>query len=165
MIDYEITRCVFSRDRAYRYVWEARLTGLLVNSPHRLCAFVGLNPSTADENTTDATVRRCLSFAKSWGYGRLCMLNIFGYRATSPRVLKCVPDPIGDNMPILRSVAEEADMVVAAWGNHGRYKGQSERAKLTLIRAPLHYLQLTRLGEPQHPLYLPSDLIPIPWSV
>ncbi len=51
----------------------------------KLCDVLGLNPSTADETEDDPTIRRCINFAKTWGYGGLCMTNLFAYRATQPR--------------------------------------------------------------------------------
>jgi len=36
---------------------------------------IGLNPSTADENENDPTITRCINFAKSWGYGGVCVTN------------------------------------------------------------------------------------------
>lgn len=47
--------------------------------------FVGLNPSTADETEDDQTIRRCVGFAMDWGYGGLCMGNLFAIRATKPK--------------------------------------------------------------------------------
>ena len=58
--------------------------------PGATCMFVGLNPSTADETADDPTIRRCMAFARDWGYGALCMANLFAYRAT---------DPADDNAP------------------------------------------------------------------
>ncbi|HHC7270859.1 TPA: DUF1643 domain-containing protein [Vibrio parahaemolyticus] len=57
--------------RTYRYelwrIWDEQ-------KPYAM--FVGLNPSTADETEDDPTIRRCIYFAKSWGYGGLCMANL-----------------------------------------------------------------------------------------
>jgi hypothetical protein len=50
--------------------------------------FIGLNPSTADEQNDDPTIRRCIGFAQSWGYDALCMANLFAYRATKPTDMK-----------------------------------------------------------------------------
>ena len=47
--------------------------------------FVMLNPSTAGAKDDDPTIRRCLSFARSWGFGRLEVVNLCAYRATSPK--------------------------------------------------------------------------------
>mgnify|MGYP000880158315 CR=1 FL=1 len=79
----------FSPDREFRYTltrrWDDRL---LVN-------FLMLNPSTADENIEDPTIRRCMGFARDWGYGGLMVTNIFAYRSTDPKALYKVPDPTG----------------------------------------------------------------------
>ena len=58
--------------------------------------FIGLNPSTADHIEDDPTIRRCIGFAKSWGYGGLYMMNLFSYRTSNPSKLKNVKDPIGN---------------------------------------------------------------------
>ena len=78
---------VFSPCRTYRYalsrVWAA-------DKPYAL--FIGLNPSTADETLDDPTIRRCIDFAKRWGYGGLVMANLFAYRATEPSEMKAATD-------------------------------------------------------------------------
>lgn len=150
--------CEFSPCRTYRYtlwrVWDAAL-------PY--CQFVGLNPSTADETKNDPTVRRCIAFAKDWGYGALCMTNAFAYRATDPRVMKQQADPIGpDNDHWLLEVARGAGIVVAAWGVHGAHRDRDRQIRTMLPR--LHCLGVTAKGQPKHPLYLPSDLQPVRFS-
>ncbi len=57
--------------------------------------FIGLNPSTADAQHDDPTVRRCIGFARRWGYGGLTLVNLFAYRTTEPAELKEVDDPVG----------------------------------------------------------------------
>jgi len=57
--------------------------------------FIGLNPSTADETKDDPTIRRCINYAKRWGYSGLCMTNLFALRATKPAVMKANPGPVG----------------------------------------------------------------------
>src|SRR5690242_6108456 len=106
---------IFSDCRAYRYTlwreWDIFDKNYVM--------FVGLNPSTADERVDDPTIRRCIDFAKRWGYGALCMTNLFAYRATDPRVMKAFPYPVGpENDKWLVRCAREAGVVVAAWGNH-----------------------------------------------
>src|SRR5581483_9586135 len=81
--------------------------------------FIMLNPSTADAETDDPTIRRCLGFAKAWGYGTLVVTNLFAYRATDPAELAKAGDPVGpDNDTRLWSEAQLSDLVVCAWGNH-----------------------------------------------
>ena len=130
--------------------------------------FICLNPSTADETNDDPTVRRCINFAKSWAFGSLVVTNIFAWRSTDPAALYSAdtPDPVGRyNNDWIRGIAVESDLVIAAWGVHGRHLGRSTRVREILAEAgvKLHYLRLGKL-EPWHPLYLPAALKPIEWS-
>lgn len=63
-----------------RYRW--RLSRRWDDGPQ--ACFVMLNPSTADGLDDDPTVRRCVRFARGWGYGELVVVNLFPYRATDP---------------------------------------------------------------------------------
>lgn len=118
--------------------------------------FIGLNPSTADEVENDPTVRRCINFAKDWGYGGMFMMNAYGFRATDPKVMKAAADPVGPgNNEALASIANEADLIVAAWGNHCTAERASEICEL--INAPIMCLGQTASGMPKHPLYLRKD--------
>lgn len=150
----------FSPCRSYRYsLWR---DGLGPSGMKRHAMFVGLNPSTADETNNDPTVRRCIAFARAWGYGALCMTNLFAFRATKPSDMKRVDDPVGpDNDQALVELAQSAGIVVAAWGTHGSWMGR-DRAVRALI-SNWHCLRLTRDGHPSHPLYLPGSLLPVPW--
>jgi hypothetical protein len=124
--------------------------------------FVGLNPSTADAHVDDPTIRRCIGFAEAWGYGRLLVGNLFAFRATRPSALLKARDPIGpENDRYLASMADEADIIVAAWGAHGSFIGRDATVRAMLPK--LHVLRLTKRGQPGHPLYLPSALRPTRW--
>ena len=126
--------------------------------------FIGLNPSTADETNDDPTIRRCVNFAKSWGYGALCMTNLFAFRATKPEVMKQQKDPIGEkNNHYIKKFARGAGVVIAAWGVHGSFWARDHEVKLMLPR--LHHLGLTKHGDPRHPLYLKKDLSPVIWTI
>jgi len=151
----------FSPCRKYRYtLW--RHWGSLFASGYAM--FIGLNPSTADETIDDPTVRRCIGYAQDWGYAGLCMMNLFAFRATLPKDMKTVEDPVGpDNDRALVEIAEYAKVIIAAWGNHGMYMGRDEEVKL-IIPEPLRYLRLTKDGYPGHPLYLPKELKPKLWD-
>lgn len=125
--------------------------------------FVGLNPSTADETTDDATLTRCMNFAKAWGYGGVCMANLFAFRATLPTGMKIANDPIGkENDKWLKKLAKDAGIVVAAWGNDGAFLNRSTHIKTLLPE--LHYLKMNKSGEPAHPLYLAATLTPSPMN-
>ena len=51
-------------------------------------SFIMLNPSRADAQINDPTITRCINFARSWGYGRLEVVNLFAYRTSKPSLLK-----------------------------------------------------------------------------
>ena len=118
--------------------------------------FIGLNPSTADEILDDPTIRRCIGFAKSWGYGALCMTNIFAFRATQPKDMFAATDPIGpDNDFWLSRTARESSLIVAAWGIHGNYLNRNKDV-MALI-PEMKCLRFTKGGYPGHPLYIPKN--------
>ena len=159
---------VFSEDRTYRYTltrqWQAgRPEGTTV--PYQQgCMFVCLNPSTADEHQDDPTVRRCIGYAKAWGYDSLTLCNLYGLRSTDPWQLQHHPAPIGpENDEWLQYAAaahhEAHTPVVCAWGNHGEYEGRgAEVAALLAETGPLHVLALNSTGHPLHPLYAHGSL-------
>src|SRR5437763_12292606 len=105
-------RTVFSACRAYRYaLWREAAPGR-----PGYALVIGLNPSAADETADDPTVRRCRDFARRWGYGALCLANLFAYRATEPAALKAAAAPVGrGNDRWLTRLAAAAGVVVAAW--------------------------------------------------
>ena len=121
-----------------------------------MVVFIGLNPSTADATQDDPTIRRCIGFAKAWGYDSLCMVNLFAYRATDPKDMQRATDPIGaENDHHLKLVIDQADLVVAAWGGDGGFLGRSEEIKL-LFSKEIYCLGKTKYGQPRHPLYIPK---------
>ncbi|WP_146396928.1 DUF1643 domain-containing protein [Pseudobythopirellula maris] len=124
---------------------------------------VGLNPSTADATKDDPTVRRCVGFAKSWGFGTLIIANLFAYRATDPTVLAQVSDPVGpSNDRTLKRLAAQADFVLAAWGTRGKLSDREQRV-LTYLQEP-YCLGTTSDGHPRHPLYVRADQQPQPYT-
>lgn len=152
----------FSPCRRYRYTLWRHWTGAS-EAGRGYAMFIGLNPSTADEVRDDPTVRRCVGFARAWGFDALCMTNLFAYRATDPKQMLAEDDPVGrDNDQHLAVVAARARIVVAAWGAHGTHRDRHLRVKAML--PDLHYLKLTKAGQPGHPLYLRGDLRPLPWA-
>tara|TARA_B100000700_G_scaffold322115_1_gene422887 strand:- start:224 stop:622 length:399 start_codon:yes stop_codon:yes gene_type:complete len=121
--------------------------------------FIGLNPSTADENKDDPTIRRCIKFAKSWDYGGVYVTNLFSYRSNSPRKMKNFCNPIGnENDKWIKKLSKKSDLIIAAWGNDGIHLN---RFKAILNQIPnLKYIRKNKSGQPSHPLYLKSNLKP-----
>ena len=147
---------VFSDCRKYRYaLWR------MWNEKKPLVMIIGLNPSTADEKVNDPTITRCISFARSWGYGGVCVTNLFGFRATATTGLKAYHDPIGkENDAWVHEMAMGAAITVAAWGNHGKFLNRSLEILPSL--GQLYSIKMNKSGEPAHPLYLKAELKPVP---
>jgi len=148
----------FSDCRKYRYAlsrtWDGKKKTVL---------FIGLNPSTADENIDDPTIRRCINYAQNWGYGSLLMVNLFAYRATIPTELKNVKNPIGnDNDLHITELLKKADLAVATWGNEGSLLNRDKDVKKIIPN--LMCLKINKSGQPAHPLYQKKDLKLIKYS-
>jgi hypothetical protein len=160
------TSAVLSDCKKHRYsltrVWDD-------NKPRVL--FIMLNPSTADAEKDDPTIRRCIGFAKDWGYGGIYVVNLFSLRATNPKDLLTAPFVVGiENEKWFRRMSCLAHLVVCAWGNSSIVNKLQKRLDhgwkpLSWISKPLHYIELSKDGTPKHPLYLPKHLTPIPYEV
>jgi hypothetical protein len=149
-----------SDDGQYRY-----FLSRCWNSSGRKIAFIGLNPSTADATNDDPTIRRCIRFARDWGGGSVWMVNLFAFRSTQPAALRSATDPIGpENDAWLERAIDAADIVIAAWGNHGHLLGRSD-CVANRYRGRLHALAVTKNGMPGHPLYVRADTHPRPFGV
>lgn len=138
----------------------------------KTCLFVMLNPSTADGEIDDPTIRRCIGFAKAWRYEYLEVVNLFAYRATKPADLfafaKAGGDIIGvENSTIIANAALRAGIVICAWGANAtaqEYGFHVDTVRGWLDAAPQFALGFTKDGSPRHPLYAPLDapLMPMP---
>jgi hypothetical protein len=140
------------------------------NPQGKTVAFVMLNPSDADAKEDDPTLRRCIGYAKTWGYGRLLVVNLFSVIGSDPKALKLheQPDLFGDrvNEAVLEDVLTSADLVVCAWGAHTRIGHVSEQllALARNHRVELHRLDSNADGSPTHPLFLSKELRPEKWD-
>ncbi len=148
---------IFSTCQQYRYLlWRRWAT----RQP--LVTFIGLNPSTADAHTDDATLRKCCRYAQSWGYSGLLLVNLFAYRSTDRSVLQHIKHPVGiDNDDYLLWAVAKSEQTILAWGNDGLLQ---ERSAEILTKIPNPYcLRINKTGQPAHPLYLPQRLSPKPY--
>lgn len=143
-----------SEDGLYRYWLSRRLS-----MGERTVLFVGLNPSTADAALDDPTIRRCVGFARAWGFDWLLMGNLYAYRSTDPKPLKdLVTCPVGPkNEESLRSMASRADRIVAAWGSNPLNADAQILADWIMSLPRTRCLGQNKNGTPKHPLYLPKD--------
>jgi hypothetical protein len=153
-----ISSAVISECGVYRY----HLQRIWGDGP-RFC-WIMLNPSTADADQDDPTIRRVIGFSKSWGAGGIDVVNLFALRATNPVALKAHPDPVGifrNDECILRIAAHPCvTQIIAAWGRGGELNGRDKQVLKMLRDYTVH--QVGEWKFPRHPLYLKADLQPEP---
>lgn len=177
---------VFSSCGGYRWwlqrTWEPQRPPLV---------FVGLNPSRADGQRDDPTLRRLVAFGRRWGFGRLEVLNLFGAVATRAAALKRMADPVGSendawirrclgrlgpwfseaSLPVDSCGAEPTlgpagALLWLGWGNGGAWRGR-DGAVLSLVAeygVKPFALRCTASGQPRHPLYCPAAMTPGPFA-
>ncbi|GGK18790.1 DUF1643 domain-containing protein [Salinarimonas ramus] len=156
-------RAVFSACGTYRYRLERDAPDETSGGP---VAFVMLNPSTADADRDDPTIRRVRILARGFGFGPIVVANLYALRASDPRALAAHPDPVGpQNAAHLAALAREGRDVVCAWGVHADpARAAATIALLGRAGARLWHLGLTKAGAPRHPLYVPRDVPLTPLS-
>jgi len=129
-------------------------------------AFVMVNPSTADAQVLDPTIRRCVGFARAWEFGRLDVVNLFPVRSTDPGNIQpdkaSAPEPeaiAAENLGHVLDVARAATVVIVAWGKHGRIADRDDLVAAQLRQAGirLYCFGQNLDGTPVHPLYQPTD--------
>ena len=130
--------------------------------------WIMLNPSTADANKDDPTIRRCIAFSKAWGFKRLTVTNLFAFRATSPKDLFRAIKPVGPaNDEYLTGTANVADQIVYAWGSQGDFRGRGDevrhRMRDVIGKPEIVCLGCTKSGQPRHPLYVPATQERVKW--
>ena len=170
----DISECGQYRYRLWRW-WD---------SDKPMACWIMLNPSTADADEDDPTIRKCIGFTKRWDeaglheLGGIMVVNLFALRATDPKQLRSHPHPVTEptedeelkcqNDDFLYTEAGACSthsLVVAAWGNHGQIGTRSHNVKRGFARRSfsIHHLGLTKTEQPKHPLYLPYTTVPTHW--
>lgn len=121
--------------------------------------FVMLNPSTADAEKDDATIRKCMGFAQRFGFGGIVVVNLFAYRARDPKDLKAAGFPVGpeNDAAILRAI--QGGQVICAWGANANRTPRPAYVVKMLQAAGVQpkCLAITGDGFPAHPLMLSYD--------
>lgn len=163
-----VKTAVISADGLYRY----ELTRSWGDGPRM--TFVMLNPSTADAEQDDPTIRRCMGFARREGCGGIVVVNLFALRVTRPVHLfdgTIAEDPEGrENCSHVGEAIRHADdgFIVAAWGAITPARAQRSftwrQLRARRFEGWLRCLGKTADGSPRHPLYLKSDAPLEVWS-
>lgn len=131
--------------------------------------FCMLNPSTANAEKDDPTIRKCMKYARDWGYGALHVVNLFDFITPSPgdlhEWLRSNEDREQQRplyLDIIRDQSQYAALTVCGWGTWGGWFPERAKAVHAMLHRP-HALHITKDGHPGHPLYLKSNAIPQPF--
>ena len=135
----------FSECKKYRYVlwriWDEA-------KPIVMC--IGLNPSTANHETNDPTIRQLISRLEYLGYGGFKMTNLYALISSKPSALSETPDPLKDNDYWLEKVSGECQEIIFCWG---MFKQATYRAKIMKAKFPnAKCFGRSKDGSPIHPL-------------
>lgn len=160
LFDYDCgqTGAVFTECRRYRYaLWR---TWRNLDNPRRV-AFIGVNPSVANEERNDRTVARCIQFAKDWGYDGMIMLNAFAWVQTTLDMELTVEHIGVENNATIVEREKQGDLIIAAWGVLCPLWREREIADL--LGKSLFCLGTSKYGRPRHPLYTKRNCKPLPF--
>lgn len=152
---------------AYRYVLRRLFDAGPDEMNRKLLVWIMLNPSTADAENDDPTIRRCMSFAADWGYDGIVVVNLFAFRATYPNDLHNQDDPVGpENDDAIATECAGRD-VIAAWGVMGTFRDREAKVMALLNEWKIKpmCLGVTKYGRPRHPLYVAGVTKPQPFAL
>jgi len=162
MDNYIRVSATISNDLVYRYdlerVWD---------TTKPMWCWIMLNPSTADGESDDNTIRRIVNFSKVGGAGALVVVNLFAFRATNPGALFTAVDPVGEgNDEYILYHATNCKKVITAWGDSLPNKTRPLQVATLLRKYEIltYCLGKTKKGNPKHPLYVPSSVYPQEYS-
>lgn len=147
-----ISDAIISPDKLYRYSLIRNWNPL-----EKEILFIGINPSTADANVDDATIRRLKEFAKVYKYGGLRIHNLYAFRTEDCSQLKEAKDPFGEhNWDFLLKYRNKLKTVVFMWGNN---KKDINDIRHRVIEAYPNALCFghNQDGSPKHPLFLSGE--------
>ncbi len=161
-----LSPCGLYRYRLERDVADPDPTGPLAG---KVVAFFGINPSTADAELDDATVRKWTGFCRRWGVGHFIVGNVFAYRATDVKELATATLRQSENLGHQWRIARDADILVPCWGDRSKIPKRLQPDledvlhKLRQEGKPVMHFGLTASGDPKHPLMLGYATPLQPW--
>lgn len=161
----EDSLALFSECKSYRYLLSRNIgIGPTVS-------ILMANPSIADGENDDPTIRRCMSLAKNQGWGKILIINKFAYISSDISVLSAVRDPVGEyNDQYITEALEASDKCVFAWGTLAKFKTATLKERWKDIHKIARNLNIAPLcwgankdGHPKHPLFISGQSPVVPW--
>lgn len=159
---YDIEKWLYAPNfySEYRYILGTRGTNPLI------C--IGINPSTAEPDNLDNTLKSVERIAKGNGFDSFIMFNVYAQRATNPDAMEkeCNWELHDENMKAFRHILSIAQRptVWAAWGTIIEKRAYLPACVTDMIRIGQEYEArwvcagaVSKKGHPHHPLYLKKD--------
>ena len=160
--DYDIVKWLYAPNfySEYRYILGTRGKNPLI------C--IGINPSTAQPDDLDNTLKSVERIALGNGFDSFIMFNVYAQRATSPDDMEKACNPVlhAENLKAFRYVLSisENPTVWAAWGAIIEKRKYLPDCVRDMLAAGEDYGAqwvcagaITKKGHPHHPLYLRKD--------
>lgn len=137
--------------------WRYRLRREWLTGVGEVC-WIMLNPSTADAEVDDPTIRKVVGFSQRWGFRSATVVNLYAYRATDPKVLRSAEregvDVVGPgNDRHIVDAVYDAQRVIVGWGRNEPASGARVRRVTGLLCEHTAWcLGTVGNGQPRHPL-------------
>ncbi len=160
--DYDIGKWLYAPNfySEYRYILGTRGQDPLI------C--IGVNPSTAEPDHLDNTLKSVERIALGNGFDSFLMFNVYAQRATDPDTMEreCNPTLHRENLEAFRYILSlsEKPVVWAAWGAVIEKRGYLVDCVRDMLAAGQACGArwccagaVTKKGHPHHPLYLRRD--------
>ena len=162
--DYDIGKWLYAPNfySEYRYI-----LGTIGKNP-LIC--IGINPSTAEPDHLDNTLKSVQRIAHGNGFDSFIMFNVYAQRATDPDAMErqCNPSLHRENLKAFRYVLSMAEQptVWAAWGAIIEKRDYLADCVRDMVAVGQEYGArwvcagaISKKGHPHHPLYLRKDEI------
>jgi len=160
--DYDIHKWLYAPNfySEYRYILGTRGENPLI------C--IGINPSTAEPDNLDNTLKSVERIALGNGFDSFIMFNVYAQRATNPDTMErsCNPLLHKENLEAFRYVLSisKRPAVWAAWGAIIEKRDYLAQCVRDMVEVGQSYGAawycagaITKKGHPHHPLYLRKD--------
>ncbi len=160
--DYDINRWIYAPNfySEYRYILGTRGKNPLI------C--IGINPSTAQPDDLDNTLKSVERIALGNGFDSFIMFNVYAQRATNPDAMEKIYNPLlhKENLEAFRYVLSisQTPAVWAAWGTIIEKRDYLPQCVRDMVQIGESYGaswycagKVSKKGHPHHPLYLRKD--------
>jgi hypothetical protein len=162
-----ISNAIFNENRTYRYrLWRMN------DQPKKVLLYIMLNPSSADENRNDNTIKRLFNFTNDFGYDGFIVCNLCAIISTNSKKIKNKIILSKLDMTIIKDTLDKIpiiEKVVYAWGSNNKidkkqiYKISSLTELLEQYGHKPYCFSFNNDGSPKHPLMLPQNETLVPY--